>query len=338
MVLSACGLKPSKPAQTPVAATPVVSTTQSIEPTAEPTATQQPNRVLLLASVEADQAQVSSLASLLGDLAGKSAMEFDTHTDPVDKPFSQETHLVVVIPPDPGVANLAASNPSIQFLAIGIPDLQPSTNLSLIGGGANSPDQVGFLAGYLASVITPDWRIGVIRSVDSIDGKAAGNGFKNGVIFFCGLCRPAFPPFVQYPVIIDLPVGATDAEIQAAVNVLSVNAVKTVFLTPGIDAPLVINNLASLGIKFIGVDTPPDELRSFWIATIKSDPTEAIQQVWQQLIDGQDGLHADVPLTIVDVNPDLLSQGRQLWVERLLREIAGGHIDTGVDPQTGEFR
>jgi hypothetical protein len=39
-----------------------------------------------------------------------------------------------------------------------------------------------------------------------------------------------------------------------------------------------------------------------------------------------------------NVNPDLVSPGRQQLVEAMLADLRVGFIDTGVDPQTGESR
>ncbi len=141
---------------------------------------------------------------------------------------------MVALPPDPGIANLAAANPQAQFLAVGIPGVTVTSNLSQIGSDGERPDQQGFLAGYLAAVITPDWRVGVISQSDSPAGKAAQNGFTNGVIFYCGLCRPSYPPFIQYPILVDLAAG-TDP--QAAVDSLVSNAVKTVYVSPAVEDP-----------------------------------------------------------------------------------------------------
>jgi hypothetical protein len=158
------------------------------------------------------------------------------------------------------------------------------------------------------------------------------------VIFFCGLCRPAYPPFVQYPVTIEVSDEAGGAEVQAAADQLAINGVKTIFLAPGVNVEAVGSVLSSAGVRLIGVDSPSDDLKPAWVATIKFDPAEIIRQIWPDLISGQGNMDESASLSIVDVNRDLLSQGRQQWVEKLLSELAGGYIDTGVDPQTGDFR
>ena len=41
--------------------------------------------------------------------------------------------IVVVFPPDPGLAALVTAAPSVQFLAVGIPGLATAPNLSTVG-------------------------------------------------------------------------------------------------------------------------------------------------------------------------------------------------------------
>ena len=64
--------------------------------------------------------------------------------------ISPEVQLVVVLPPDsgpdPGIRALASAVPDIQFLALGIPGLEPGSNLSVIGARGENFDQQGFLA------------------------------------------------------------------------------------------------------------------------------------------------------------------------------------------------
>jgi hypothetical protein len=250
--------------------------------------------------------------------------------------------LVVALPPDPGLANLASANPGIQFLAVGIGGveagrLEAGANVSLIGAQGGRPDLSGFLAGYLASVVTQDWRVGVISRADLTEAKAARLGFVNGAIFYCGLCRPAYPPFVQYPLFSELLAEGEQAEQQAADQLIA-SAVKTVFLAPGIGETFLPGYLAQAGVNMIGGGSPAESLRPHWIASIRLDQAEAIRQLWPQLIKGEGGISVSAPVVITDVNPDLLSPGRQRLVEQMLSELLSGYIDTGVDPQTGEPR
>src|SRR4030065_2030501 len=110
-----------------------------------------------------------------------------------------ELRLVLAVPPDPGLAELAASAPATQFLALGIPGLKAAPNLTLIGVEGGRPDQHGFIAGVIAAMLSADWRVGAISLADSAEGRSARSGFLNGVEYFCGLFCPPPPPPSQYP-------------------------------------------------------------------------------------------------------------------------------------------
>jgi hypothetical protein len=291
-----------------------------------------------LTSPESDPLQVQAAQEVLEELSAQDGVSIEVRTDLTQIEFAEGVRLVIVLPPDPGILNLAAANPQAQFLAFGIPSLEAAGNLSVIGSKGERPDQQGFLAGYLAAVITSDWRAGVISRADLIESRAARLGFDNGVTFFCGLCRPAYPPFVQYPQFVELTAGAGQAEAQTAVDAMIGNAVKTVYLAPGVGDELLIQSLAQAGVTLISSGTPPAQIQSNWAAVIRVDELSALRQIWRRLLNGEGGIQMSAPLMLSDVNRNLFSMGRQLLVEKMLADLLAGFIDTGVNPQTGELR
>ena len=85
--------------------------------------------------------------------------------------------VVIALPPDPGLAALAAAAPEVQFLAVGIPDLPAASNLSSIGGTGVPVDQQAFLAGYIAGLVAPEWKVGILSQKDTTGGDAAVTAF-----------------------------------------------------------------------------------------------------------------------------------------------------------------
>jgi hypothetical protein len=255
-----------------------------------------------------------------------------------DADFEADVRLVVALTPDPGVASLAAAHPGTQFLALGAPGLEPMENLSVSGAQGERPDRQGFLAGYLAAVITPDWRVGVISRSDTPSGLAAQGGFVNGSIFYCGLCRPAYPPFFQYPVVAGVVGGAGPADQQAAADALISNAVQTAYVAPGAGDESLLGYLAEAGLAIIGSAPPPPQIQSRWVATIQVDWAAAVRAAWPQLVSGDGGLVLEGVLQFTNRNEDLFSPGRQIYVERMLEDLLDGYIDTGIDPSTGDPR
>lgn len=337
-----CNYRTQTPAPTPeleeATSVPETMTIPSQEATARPTETTAPERVLLLTPPDSNPQEALEIQTVLSELAVQDGMEFEAVSELPSLELPPGVRVMVVLAPDPGLANLAAANPQVQFLGIGIEGIPAGANLSLIGTEGSRPDQQGFLAGYLASVVTPDWRMGAVSRADSVEGKSARLGFRNGAVFFCGLCRPAFPPFVQYPVTVELADGSDQSAMQAAADQLIANAVETVYLSPGAWDASLAEYLSEAGLNLIGSEPPPDPLRSRWIASIQVDQAEALRRVWPELISGNGGHTLDTPLVLTDVNPELLSEGRQQLVERMLADLLSGYIDTGVNPETGEPR
>jgi hypothetical protein len=306
--------------------------------TPAPPPTIQTAQVILLALEGADPGDMLELQNTLSELTRADGLRFETLTKLTGVEFDPGVRVVVAMPPDPGILNLAAANPQVQFLAVGVPGIQAASNLSAIGSEGDRPDQQGFLAGYLAAVISKDWRTGVISRGDTVEGKSARLGFTNGVTFFCGLCRPAYPPFVQYPQYVELTGGASQAEQQAAADILIQNGVKTVYVYPGAGDETLLEYLAQAGVNLIGSGTPPATQRSNWVASIMMDETSALRLVWPRLMAGEKGIQISSPLVLGEINQDLLSTGRKNLVEKMLVDLLAGFIDSGVNLETGEPR
>ncbi len=304
--------------------------------TPEPSPTVEAKKAVLLALEGNDPGLTSTVQAELSELAAGSGLSFVTTSELTQLELDPDVRILAAVPPDPGIANLAAANPRVQFLAVGLEGIQPGQNLSVLETGAGSPDQQGFLAGYLAALITPDWRVGVIGRGDSIPGKSARLGFINGSIFFCGLCRPIYPPFVQYPFSVEMTGTPGQAEQQAAADQLIANGVKTVYIDPSLSDNFLLEYLAQAGVVLIGSEMPDVGLQSNWAASIQVDLASAIQTVWPKLLNGEGGSVVTAPIALTDVNPALLSTGRQRLVEQTLADLLAGAIDTGVDPQTGD--
>jgi hypothetical protein len=334
--LGACGSIEEVPEITPteeVKGTLIVEPTPTVFSTSTPT----PNRVILLVSQETDTELLSSLEIIIGELATEAGYVLETRTalstDEIDASF----RLVVGFPPVQGLEVLAESSNEVQFLSVGIPGLTPAENLSVVGPMGFRPDQIGFLAGYIAAVITPDWRVGVIGRSDTSFGQAGMNGFMNGARYFCGTCRPVYPPYVQYPIQIGLSQNEIENAWQSAVDILAQASVETVYVSPEIANEQLLSALTESGMVLIGGNSPVDILHAHWVATLRPNPGQAVRDMWADLQEGQGGASVQMPILITDVNPDLLSRGRQRLAEAILLELMEGFIDTGVDPLTGEM-
>jgi hypothetical protein len=338
MVLSAC--QPVSPTSQPVLTVPVASTpTQPEAPSAvpvqTPTETQPVPLAVLLAPTGNDPVLAESLRVALEGPITQAGLRWEMRTE-LD-PQEPGLKLVIALPPDPGISELASQAPQAQFVTVGMGDMPALPNLSQVGGETRY-DQQGFIAGVIAAMLTPDWRVGAVSTADTTDGKAARNGFINGAVYFCGLCLAYHGPIFDYPLYVEVPSNASEVDWQGAVDALVSQAVKTVYVFPGAGQEDLMRALAQAGVNIISSGPPPEDIKAQWIASITTDPVVPILEHLPDLLAGKGGIDMPAPIVIRDVNPALFSLGRQNLVEKILNELLGGDIDTGVDPQTGETR
>jgi hypothetical protein len=337
LALAACsGDLPGRPTETPTA-TALPAATPTVAPT--PTDTPQPPLVVFWVPEGADAQTVNALQDVLAQLTSQASLRFQALNGSLTPDLAQQAKIVVAVSPGAGLETLVSAAGDTQFLVIaGDPSLKSAHNLTLLGGQGDRLDQLGFMAGYLAAVITQDWRVGVISQAGSGPETAAQAGFINGAVFFCGLCRPAYPPFVQYPVYAQLAARSGQAEGQSAVDMLISQGVETVYVTPGATSEALLGYLAEKGIHIIGSSPPPQAVQDDWVASVMTDWVPAVKGVWPDLLNGKGGQTIGSPIVVADANPSLFSPGRQQLVAETLTELLVGRIDTGVDPQTGERR
>jgi hypothetical protein len=291
-------------------------------------------RVLLIAPASNPSTLISSLEDTLQDLTRQDDFVLETREE-LDSKDLGDVRLVVTLPPDPGLSEFSLAMPEVQFLAIGIPEIAISPNLSVVGPNGMATDQIGFIAGFIASMVTPDWRVGVISQSDSPQGLAGLNGFLQGARYFCGACRPIYPPYLSYPQFVGLTRSEFDSVGLEAANPLLQAAVETIFIDPTIRSDSFLRELAGQGIQILGTIQPPEDLRSGWIVTIRPDPAQSIREIWQDLNEGQGGHSLPMPIRLTEVNSDLLSIGKLRLAEETLEDLQNGYIDSGVDPLTG---
>jgi len=308
--------------------------------TLEPTETPQSGLVVLLAPPGARADLADILQGILTDLAAQADLRFQVRQS-LAQAEMENVQVVVVLSPDPGVTALAESAPDTQFLAVGIPGLEPTPNLSVVESAGGRPDMLGFLAGYTAAAITPDWRVAVVAEDGTPSGSSYRLGFTNGFFYFCGLCRPVYPPFPTsgYPLYVELPATAGPADWDSTIAHFNAWQAETVFVDPNVAAPEFLDTLAQAGFNLILVGPPSAGLNEHWVASIGAlDPIQSVRELLPGLLNGGGGVIVELPLGFTGVNPDLFSPGRQRLTETMLADLLAGYIDTGVDPATGEAR
>ena len=323
LLLSACGTE---------TATPTVESTVTATSLPEATATQ-PNPMAVLVIPEDLPDSLSQLyQKTIYDLAQQSGLHFQVLNTLTPAELADNVKVVVALPPDPGIAQLAAAAPQTQFLAVNIPGVTAGGNVSTIGGAGDNPDIPAFLAGYIAAMLANDYRTGMIGEKDSAGSDIATQAYANGRQFYCGLCNPVAPPWYEYPIVVDMPADAPEGEANAYADALKDRLVQVAYIYPSVQIPSQTNYMASLGMWMIGEEHPPEEARANWIATIQPDWIAAVQSAWSDIIAGNGGTSYPSPLTLTDINSDLLSEGRQRLAQKMLEDLLAGRVGTGVQP------
>ena len=323
-LLSACG-------GSQTAAPPTSIPTES--PIAPPASTATPTVPLAVLVVPPDlDTETSNLyQKTVYDLTQASGFRFQVLNSLTPEHIEPGLKIVIALPPDPGITALAAAAPQAQFLAINIPGVSPGGNVSVLSGGAQ-PDIAAFLAGYTAAMTTEDYRIGMMIPKDNADAIGALNAFANGMKFYCGSCRPVYFSQWAYPQYVEIPSEEDPANYDAFADILILQyKVGTIYLYPDIAIPELYNYIGTTGVSMIGTISP-EQRPAGWMMTIQPDIIKAIQSAWPGLVSGQGGITVQSPLGLSDIDPDLLSPGKQRLVEKTLNDLQAGLINTGASP------
>jgi len=291
---------------------------------------------VFLTPPESDPSLVEELNPLIGGYIRAEGLRFQVLETMVPGDFlTDDFRFVVVLPPYPDLETLAQGAPDTKFLAVGFNDLDPLDNLSVLRFGGGDYDVQGFVAGYIAAMITTDWRVAVLSVQESDDALAAREGFRVGVKYFCGLCNPKYAPTeinYIYPKYIDLPVDPSDMEIEDNVNLLIDRAVNTFYIVPGVGDPKIYRMLISNNKLIIGPGSDfSEEYRDNWVASLEYDLVQAVKEYWPEFLENESGGEYILPLLINDVNPDLLSQGKLQAVKSIQEEVIAGYIKTTLE-------
>src|SRR5262245_39943081 len=196
IAMSACGAGD----ELATTSTPIPTDTPIVPPTL--TATPIIPLAVLVVPADLDPDTSNLYQTTVYDLAQASGFRFQVRNALTPADIEPGLKVVIALPPDPGIASLAAAAPNVQFLAINIPDITAGGNISALGNNSQS-DISAFLAGYTAALVTDDYRIGMMIPKDNADAIRSLNAFVNGMKYQCGTCprlyyyQWAFPQYIE---------------------------------------------------------------------------------------------------------------------------------------------
>ncbi len=326
---SACNLG-RPPEATPSAAASAVPSPTSIPSPSTPLA-------VLVMPADMDKTLSDAYQTTVYDLAQASGLRFQVRNTFTPADVDPSLKILIVLPPDPGVAALAAAAPKVQILAINVPSVTASGNVSTLATN-DRPDIPAFVAGYTAAMISDDYRAGMIIPKGDATAQVAAAAFANGMAAYCGICTSfrlymdqtgagiSFPQYVQIPT--DEAPNRFGGYVNYLIGSQKVDAVY-VYPDPKIAVQQLFDALGQTGAQTISV-TIPSQKPAGWVMAIRLDEMKAIQNAWPMLMSGQGGQAVPSPLGLSQVDPSFLSPGKERLVEQVLDELQSGQLVTGV--------
>jgi len=318
-ILTSCGGKQSE-----------AEITQEIVPTPTTVPTLAPARAILAAPASTPPDELAEAHAIVAELAAGSGLEFEIRQEIFGNEITPDVKIIVFLEQPNNLGSLAANAPETQFVAISSQDWSPPTNGTII---LKNESHVAFLSGYLSALLAPNFRVGALLATEN---TALNQAYINGVSYFCGQCASAIYPLNKYPFISQQPANSPPANWQAAFNEINMNKVNVLYLPDAAVSVELGSYLAGIDVAVIGDQTPPDELRSRWVATISSDGLSPLREIWTDLLNGQGGKVMNANLKISEVNYISLtdglvwlSQGKMDLVFKVIALLRDGKIYTG---------
>jgi hypothetical protein len=321
VLLAAC----SAGTPTPIATLPppvaVTADSPTLVPTSASTSTPAPGKVLLVAP---NPEAASAIKARLTDLAAADNLTLASLTALTTADLTSEVRIVVLLAAPDGLSDMLAGVPKVQFLAVGVAGLQAGPNLSLI---TRQPEAAAFVAGFIATIISEDW-----RSAGLLPDSPASleDAFLNGGRYFCGRCIPIHGPIVAFPLSAALPASSSLADWTSAVTQLQTKILETVYVDSTISSPDLLTLLAKQNLVLVGGLTPSADLKPQWAATVASDVLTPLAALWPDLVAGKGNQTLPAAIQVTDINPSLLTPGKQL----LMQDVITGLQDGTIGPQT----
>lgn len=324
LLLAGCGPQPAgtQPAVTPSA--PAVEVSAS--PTVEPTPTALPGKVLLYAPAGAS---AQPIQDVLAGLSASAGMVLENRSEIRKEEVGTEIRVIVLLAIPANLEELLAAAPQTQFLAVSSSDLPSAANLTVL---RRRPESQAFLAGFIAALISPDYRAAALLPSDGPLGATLADAFVNGGKYYCGVCASGWPYNAYYPQTASLPSASDGAAWQSTLAPLfDTQMANVLYLAPETIRPEVTAYLAGKTqfdrpVLLLGEQLPAEELRPQWAASVDFDVQASLEEVWPEVSAGKGRGVIELALAVKDVNDDLLAPGRMRLVDDLLVELQAGTI------------
>lgn len=295
-----------------------------------PTSTPSPSTVILLSSLEADQFALSQVQSTLETLTSEAGFKlvFQEWTS-----FEMMTNvpMVVSVGEDIDINSLALNYPDVSFVAVDNSNAAPSVNVSVIGDPLADPRNRAFMAGYLAALISDDYKVAALVPSETSTTDAVLESFVIGVRFFCGICQPKYPPYQSFPQWQAVSAENLAEQYQPIFDGFTNSGVDVLYIQGDLSTTSILTASTDYGINVVS-DKRPEITVNNYAGTVLSDPAPVLTDLWQEILNGREGIQIPASITLADVNSALVSEGRYKAFMEMAANLKDGLISAEAVP------
>ncbi|GIV65818.1 MAG: hypothetical protein KatS3mg047_0211 [Bellilinea sp.] len=321
-LIAACSGNP------PTALTPAPTQTQyataDVQPPTEvPSPTPLPGQVWLVIP-EGREATANQIQPLLEGKAASQNFLFEVHTPTDLENPPKNLVLVVFAGPDAQTSTWNERFPQTGLIILEDDSTEASQNVSVI---RSASVMQAFMAGFITTLVAPDFRSGGLFNQNDPLVNQLQDSFLNGGRYLCGRCAPVFAPIVFFPQTATFNPDGSVTEWVAAFESLHQNRLETLYLAdPALLDPQLLEAISRQNVAFLTTQTPAEEWRSQWIATLEVDHLGTLEKAWENWQNGEPGKIWHASIRISETNPERLTDGKRDLALKTLHELENGWI------------
>lgn len=318
--------------RTTATSTPLASVTPAFTET--PTATPAPTRVILVSGSGVDPALVDQMSAELEALSSQAGLTLEQRGDLQPSEISSDMKVVVFASTPGNINDFLGSAGNTQFVVVSDQDIPSATNLTVI---RVHPEFSLFMAGYIAEMITADWRVAGLIPSDIPQTDVLQQVFQNGGRYWCGICKVEAGPYVSFPLVVSLPLSSDASAWNAALDQLQTNRVYTMVAWDLANVPDVLQYISLQSVFseqgifvhpiLLGNEIPTDSLRPSWAVTLVPDISVPLQAAWADLMIGSGGRSYAAGVKMTEINELLFGLGKQRLADETIQKLVLGLID-----------
>lgn len=329
--LAACAAEPpgvEVPISEPEIETEMPAVIEPPEPSPTPDL---PPTVLLVADGEFSSFGYTQTLSLLESLTDDSELSLVVLEAITPELITPNVQVVIGVGSNLDLNGFAANSPGVSFVAIENPNAIVGNNLSVVGDPTSAIRQQAFLAGYLSAMISNDYKVAALISVDHETHELIAESYVVGARFYCGICQPLYPPYNAFPQWQGLAPESGEEGFRPVIDNFDNMGVEVVYVHSKLVSPDLLSYLEDLGMKVVS-DQSPEFLRDNWVGTINLDPAPALELLWPDLLAGAPGVSIPAEIILTDSESGLVSEGRYRLLKEMADDLQAGLISFEIIP------